>query len=101
MQINNYSFSEPKNINPGFEIEAGGVYIILTYNNVKWTYIYVGQTGDLSQRVENHEKWNCWLRNMQNGGLFISFLPVSRKNERLEIETKLRKSLPGLSCNLQ
>ncbi|MFH0779742.1 MAG: hypothetical protein V1928_02675 [Parcubacteria group bacterium] len=73
----------------------------MTHNNTSWSFIYVGQTGGLAERVNNHEKWNCWLKNRQIGGLFISFIVVSDLRTRLNIETELRKKLQGLNCNLQ
>lgn len=101
MKIGNYDFTDPKLINAAENIERATVYVVMTHNSISWSYLYVGQTKDMAERFDKHEKWNCWLNNKMNGGLWISVLLVSDKDRRLSIETNLRNALPGLPCNKQ
>ncbi len=101
MNIGNYAFTEPKKIGITDIIERAAVYVVMTHNGASWFYLYVGQTKDVAERFDRHEKWGCWLNNQMSGGLWVSILSVSDKNQRLNVETDLRSKLPGLSCNKQ
>ena len=50
------------------------------------TTIYIGQTGDLSERFDNHHKEDCFKLHNAN---CISIHFKSKKSNRLEIETDL------------
>lgn len=101
MIISGYTFSEPKQINAADNIERAAIYIVMTHNSQSWHYLYVGQTNDVAKRFDQHEKWSCWQRNQQSGGLFVAILLESNKDKRLAIETQLRNGLPVLPCNRQ
>lgn len=101
MDIGGYRFSEPREIFATANIDGGVVYVVLTHNGLYWYYLYVGQTGDLAERFDKHEKWNSWLRHQKNGELHFSFLPIPNRVKRLNVETELRNKLSGLPCNLQ
>jgi excinuclease UvrABC nuclease subunit len=64
---------------------VGGVYLILKQNTV----LYVGQTGDLSERFDAHHKASCWRRNQADR---IAVMGVSTEKQRLQIEADLVKS---------
>ncbi len=59
--------------------------------------IYIGQTEDFQERMQDHEKWNCVL---EHGATHISFMDVRDPIARLAIETDLRKAYPT-PCNEQ
>jgi len=101
MNILGYNFTEPKSISAADSVERAAVYVVLTHNNARWFYLYVGQTKDVAERFDQHEKWNCWLNYQEIGGLYVSVLLVPDKDRRLNIETELRNSLQGLPCNKQ
>jgi excinuclease UvrABC nuclease subunit len=61
---------------------VGGVYLILRQNTV----LYVGQTGDLSNRFDAHHKESCWLRQQADR---MAAIAVSGERERLQIEADL------------
>jgi predicted GIY-YIG superfamily endonuclease len=50
------------------------------------TKIYVGQTGDLSERFDNHHKEDCFIKNSAN---CKSVLTEEDEDRRFEIETDL------------
>jgi len=70
---------------------AGGVYLILKQNTV----LYVGQTGDLSERFDAHHKESCWRRNQADR---MAVKGVSTEKERLQIEADLIKAY-NPTCN--
>lgn len=101
MIIGGYVFTEPKEIKFTDWIEKAAVYVVMTHDTRNWFYVYVGQTRNVSERFDGHEKWKDWLKNEMIGGLYLSVLPVSRNDLRLNIETELRNKLPWLPCNKQ
>lgn len=75
---------------------TGAVYAILrrTAPN-RYKVIYIGQTGDLSQRFTNHHKQACFDR---NGKTHIGVLPEPSEATRFDIETDLVRNLNPV-CN--
>ncbi len=73
----------------------GGVYYISKRVNRNHTNIYVGQTGDLSERFKNHHKANCFLKHNAN---CISVYRCDSEDRRLLVEQDL---IAGLNppCN--
>jgi hypothetical protein len=59
------------------------------------TYIYVGQTGDLSERFDDHHKINCFRR---NGANCICVHPDANKASHLKKEEDLIQAL-NPPCN--
>ena len=99
MNIGGYNFSEPKRVGATDSIERAAVYVVMTHDSKSWFYLYVGQTKDVAERFDKHEKWNCWLRNQKTGGFYVAILLMADKERRLEIETDLIEGLPDLPCN--
>ena len=67
----------------GQEFKAvGGVYLILKRQTVNGNYglLYIGQTGDLSERFDNHHKKPCFDR---NGKTHIAARVESAEQKRL------------------
>jgi predicted GIY-YIG superfamily endonuclease len=66
------------------------VYLILRKNTGgNFTLLYIGQTGDLSTRFDNHHKQWCFDR---NGKTHIGVLPEPNEQRRLAIEADLLKA---------
>lgn len=103
MDICGYNFSEPRRIGIVDNIDRAAVYVVMTRDSILsvWSYLYVGQTGDVAERFSRHGKKDCWLKYQRPGGLYIAVILVPDKNERLNIETDLRHRLEGLPCNRQ
>ncbi|MEI8341203.1 MAG: hypothetical protein WCH43_06660 [Verrucomicrobiota bacterium] len=59
------------------------------------TVLYVGQTGDLSARFNDHHKEDCWTRNSAN---CISILLEGTEARRLAIESDLVNAI-NPPCN--
>lgn len=69
----------------------GGVYIVCNGH----TALYIGQTGNLAERFEDHHKSFCWRSHGANN---MAVMVVSSEPHRLAIERDLIQSLQP-SCN--
>jgi hypothetical protein len=94
--FDNILFTEPISLRAFPPLSGGGIYVVLVpdLNSRPRTYrpIYVGQTGDLSERVcESHERFLDWV--MEAGGvhrLYVAFHAMTAgKSVRLAVENKL------------
>lgn len=75
----------------------GAVYIVLKKPPSNFSILYIGQTGDLSTRFDDHHKQVCFD---QNGKTHIGIHPESNKSIRLVIEADLLTNYL-LVCNDQ
>lgn len=65
----------------------GAVYLVLRQlQNGNYRILYIGQTGDMSERFDDHHKEPCFRR---NGRSHIGVLPEPSKPRRLAIERDL------------
>ena len=71
--------------------KLGGVYLVLrkSVQNGKYDVLYIGQTGDLSERFDNHHKKSCFDR---NGKTHIAIKLEASESKRLYIESDLIKN---------
>ena len=76
---------------------VGGVYLVLKRQAVNGNYglLYIGQTGDLSERFDNHHKKPCFDR---NGKTHIAARVESSEQRRLNIEADLVQNYQP-NCN--
>jgi hypothetical protein len=65
---------------------VGGVYAVLRRDTDGYVVIYVGQTGDLSERFEYHHRAQCFAN---QGRTHIGVHPKSVERDRLIIEQDL------------
>ncbi|MHB1862232.1 MAG: GIY-YIG nuclease family protein [Gemmatimonadaceae bacterium] len=72
---------------------VGAVYTILQSSSDG--IIYIGQTGDLSERFDDHHKATCFAR---HGASFIGVHGETSERNRLAIETDLVQHY-GPPCN--
>lgn len=79
----------------------GAVYIFVKLvsrkDNISSRALYIGETENLCERIENHEKWECVLK---HGCTHICVMAVKDREERLAIETDLRHKYETY-CNNQ
>lgn len=78
---------------------VGAVYIFsnrtVTGNKGIHEFLYIGQTGELADRLNNHKKWSCVQRNGVN---CICVLTEDKESVRLDIETDLIRN-NATPCN--
>jgi len=79
--------------------KTGGVYLYtkLLDNKKTHSYIYLGITGDLSERFDDHHKAECIKR---EGGTHLCAFTESNKTRRESIEEDLLVSI-STKCNEQ
>lgn len=65
---------------------VGAVYLVLKKNQSNYSILYIGQTGDLSERFDDHHKASCFTR---HGRTHIGILVESSETRRLAIEADL------------
>lgn len=64
----------------------GAVYLVLRQQSGNYGILYVGQTGDMSERFDDHHKEHCFRR---NGRTHIGVLAEPSKQRCLAIEQDL------------
>lgn len=73
----------------------GAVYTVMKKNGANFTILYIGQTGDLSERFDNHHQRPCFDR---NGKTHIGVHLESTESQRFEIEIDLVRNYSP-TCN--
>lgn len=76
--------------------KVSGVYVFVkAATNGKWDALYVGEAGDLNQRLNTALKFHqTWPRIQATGGTHVAAMAVTGGvQERLRVETDLRHGL--------
>ncbi len=89
IQIGNYNFDGPFTTT-GHLLNRSGVYAILSKNRTAnaWSVVDIGESGDVRERIENHDRKDCWSRQNQ-GELAVAAVYVNEA-QRTAIERELR-----------
>lgn len=71
------------------------IYVIICVDkDRKWIVIDVGQTGELGNRFDQHDRKNCWINNCPNKNIWVCIYPMPTntysKRERLDFEENIR-----------
>ena len=74
---------------------VGAVYTVLKRSGTNSSILYIGQTGDLSDRFDYHHKRPCFDR---NGKTHIGIHLESAESRRIDIETDLVRNYSPI-CN--
>lgn len=77
-----------------------GIYeFVKQASNGGWDALYIGQTGNLRERLTSqHHQWNCARRHRATHIAIL--VTVGSEQERVDIETDLRRNYPT-PCNSQ
>jgi hypothetical protein len=75
--------------------DVAAIYVILcVQEGGKWKILDVGQTGELGQRIDSHDRRSCWERNCPNKNIWVCVYPMPTskytKEDRLKFEKALR-----------
>lgn len=84
-----YSFEMDYPLNTTTFNNVGAVYVI--YANQRW--LDVGETGELGNRIANHDRKPDWQRNAGGLPIFVGVHQEGNEATRLAIESTLRNSL--------
>ena len=88
IHIGKYNFDGPFTDTSKLKNQSG-VYVILCSNgNSNWKVVDIGESQSVRERVENHDREDCWHRQCQST-LAVAVL-YSNQKERMRIEQELR-----------
>jgi len=92
IEICGYRFKGPYELDTGTGSlkNRSGVYVILDHNSSgeSWKVIDVGESSNIQDRVEDHDRRDCWYRQR------CSYLEIAvyycRESERMRVEQRVR-----------
>ena len=90
IKIGNYTFEGPFAA-PAPLLNKSGVYAVLTRRSVMDPYIVVdvGESGDICDRLTNHDRSPQWSLANHGGGIHFAALYCNER-DRMQIESELR-----------
>lgn len=68
-----------------------GVYVVLGKNLNKYSLIDVGESGNVRERVENHDREDCWLGQTSFPEYAVLYTPYETQAFRRKIEKEIRE----------
>ncbi len=80
---------------PDFKSRAGN-YVFMKKIDGKWNIIYIGTTGDLSERFDNHHAMDCIKK---NNATHIAVRVINNEQERKKEERDLIDNYTNSLCN--
>lgn len=88
--IGGYSFEGPYSFPSSLEDKAG-VYVILCVAGEKFHVIDVGESVIVRNRIETHDRKDCWPRNCPDSLKFaVHYTPNLQQQGRMRIEQEIR-----------
>ena len=89
IKISDQSFDGPFSSSNDL-MNKSGIYVVL-YKNSSGTYsvLDVGESEDVKERIETHDRSDCWKRNSK-GDIYFAAFYVDETN-RMSIESKIRQ----------
>lgn len=91
INIDNHSFEGPYSSAAPLANKAG-VYTILCQNNGNYHVMDVGESSEVKDRVENHDRKPCWTaRCNSNLSVAVLYTPHLQQQGRRVIEQAIRK----------
>jgi hypothetical protein len=72
----------------------GGIYVILDKRaDGRWWVIDVGESGDIRERIECHDRATCWRFNQQGTlGVAVLYTPNWAADQRRLLESRIREA---------
>ena len=92
VEICGYTFAGPFGATAGL-MNAPGVYVILDNraDSASYGVLDVGESGDVRDRIENHDRKACWMTNASGVAVVaVRYMPYSTADERRDIEHRIR-----------
>jgi len=112
IEIAGYGFEDPVALDSGGIKNSEGVYCILgrkkptsENDSLKWNPIYVGQSGEVKERIKDHERKSDWEKEAREKGYDELKVAVYSQTDfdetkREALETKIRDEYKP-PCNKQ
>ena len=102
MKLGRWNFEGPW-AQVGSLSKAQGVYAILGRNNSweSWSVVDIGQSGDVNDRVGNHDRSECWRRQgYRELQVAVLYTPGWTETQRVALEQELRRQYSP-SCGVR
>lgn len=93
MRIQGYEFEQPYFLTRTTFSNVAAVYVIYAVINGQTVWLDVGETDQLANRLANHERRDCWVRNAQGSEIYVGAMQSQDENTRRNIESDLRNRL--------
>lgn len=88
MDVLNHQFQGPYDHNLAFKRDFGCVYLLV---NAQGQLIDVGQTESVNNRLPNHDRKQCWIRNgCPDKQLYV--YSIANEQYRLNLESAIRNA---------
>ena len=71
MNIGNYEFSEPYLLEENNLLNIACIYAVLYKTIGGFQLVYIGESGQVANRLSNHERYSCW-RTHSSGNLYVA-----------------------------
>ena len=96
INIGNYNFEGPYTSTTSLKNQSG-VYVILGRNsqNQNWNVLDVGESARVKDRVDNHDRSDCWKR--QGYSTLAAAAYYCNEQQRMRVEQELRNQF-NLPC---
>lgn len=77
------------------------IYIVICVAQDKsWTIVDIGQSGKVGNRIDNHDRQDCWKRKCPSGNTWVCVYPTPTarysEQDRLNLEHQLRSQHSNL-----
>lgn len=71
-----------------------GVYVVICDKPDSYKIVDVGESSEIKDRIENHDRKDCWKDNCKVGTIkfAVHYTPGKTQEQRREIESKIRNS---------
>jgi len=90
ISIGNYTFQGPFNSTNPLE-DRSGVYAIHCLREGKYHLIDIGESHEVKNRVENHDRISCWKRECSGRLVYsVYYTPNLQQSGRMKIEQEIR-----------
>lgn len=88
MNVFGYIFIGPV-YNPNDFIQDSGIYLVADGREGKGIFLDVGQSENLVERLKNHDRKNCWIKNSTNSiSYYVSYIKNDYEKSNLEIRIR-------------
>lgn len=68
---------------------GAGVYVIWCKNGEFWSILDVGESENVLERINNHDRADCWTRNC-SGTIWYSATYIADQSQRVDLENRIR-----------
>jgi hypothetical protein len=102
LTIGNYPFVCVPLSDADFSDVAAVYVIICVGDNGSWRVLDVGQTGELGNRIDSHERRACWEKNCQGQNIWVCVYQMLSneytETDRLDVEKQIRNAYGSIPC---